>query len=114
MTYASACCMEPEPTHRLRRQWNLSRAAVSYFLFKEEGCEMDGQQITIEDLERMAYVMAQAIPELDCPECCDCGVVYQYVERSAQMYREEWEWACLANLLIHYRNSPRRQTSRNA
>lgn len=75
---------------------------------------MDGQQITKEDLERMALVMAQAIPDLDCPECCDCGVVYQYVERSSEIYREEWEWACLANLLIHYRHSRMRQSGRNA
>lgn len=70
---------------------------------------MNGQQITPEDLERMALVMAQAIPELECPECCDCGVVYQYFERSAELYREEWEWACLAKVLIRYQANRRRQ-----
>jgi hypothetical protein len=87
---------------------------MSYFYFMMKGVAMDGQQITMEDLERLAYAMAQAIPDLDCPECCDCGVVYQYVERSAQVYREEWEWACLVNLLIHYRTSRTRQASRGA
>lgn len=61
---------------------------------------MDGQEVTQEDLERMALAMAQALSELDCPECCECGVVYQYLERSAEMYREEWEWACLAHILV--------------
>ncbi|MGV3742901.1 MAG: hypothetical protein ACO1NO_11390 [Burkholderiaceae bacterium] len=70
---------------------------------------MNGQEITVEDLERMALMMAQAIPELDCPECCDCGIVYQYLERSAELYREEWEWACLANVLIRYQAVRRRQ-----
>ena len=70
---------------------------------------MNGQEMAIEDLERMASVMAQAIAELDCPECCDCGIVYQYLERSAELYREEWEWACLANVLIHYQAARRRQ-----
>ena len=65
---------------------------------------MNGQEVSREDLERLAFAMAQAIPELECPECCDCGVVYQYVERSAALYREEWEWACLATLLIRSRS----------
>lgn len=75
---------------------------------------MNGQQITMEDLERLAFVMAQAIPDLDCPECCDCGFTYQYVERSAEIYREEWEWACLANLIIYHQANRKRQTGRTA
>jgi hypothetical protein len=75
---------------------------------------MDGRQVTTEDLERLAFAMAQSIPELDCPDCCDCGVVYQYCERSAELYREEWEWACLANVLIRYQTVRRQQAGRNA
>ena len=75
---------------------------------------MDQKQVTQEDLERLALAMAQAIPALDCPECCDCGVVYQYLERSAQLYREEWEWACLASLLIHYQASSKQQPGAQA
>lgn len=75
---------------------------------------MDEQQITMEDLERLALAMAQAIPKLDCPECCDCGLVYQYAERSAELYREEWEWACLANVLIRYQANKNTQANRAA
>jgi hypothetical protein len=75
---------------------------------------MDGQPITMEDLERLALAMAQALPDLDCPECCDCGVVYQYFERSAELYREEWEWACFANTLIRYQASRKGQAHRTA
>lgn len=75
---------------------------------------MDRQEVTQEELERMALAMVQALPELDCPECCDCGVVYQYLERSAEVYREEWEWACLANTLIRYQSSRRQQAQRHS
>ncbi len=71
-------------------------------------------QITQEDLERLAFAMAQAIPELDCPDCCECGDVYHYVERSAQLYREEWEWACLATLLLHCQKNKRQPGHRSA
>ena len=66
-------------------------------------------EFPVEELERLAYAMARAIPDLDCPECCDCGWTYQYMEVSAQWYREEWEWACLANTLIYYRNKKKLQ-----
>ena len=55
--------------------------------------------LSIEELERLAYAMAQAIPDLDCPDCCECGWTYQYMEYSAQLYRDELEWACLALVL---------------
>lgn len=64
---------------------------------------MENQEVTVEDVERYAAAMAQAIPDLTCPECCDCGAVYQYVESSAQLYREEWEWACFSRLLVQAR-----------
>jgi len=68
---------------------------------------MEKQQITLEDLERFAWRMAQAIPDLDCPECCECGWKYQYMERSAALYREEWEWQCLAGAMYAYRKGKR-------
>jgi hypothetical protein len=46
--------------------------------------------------------MVQAMPDLDCPECCDCGWTYQYVELSAQLYRDELEWSCLSSTIVHY------------
>jgi hypothetical protein len=78
------------------------------------GQQVDGQQINLEELERLAFAMAQAIPDLDCPDCCECGVVYQYVERSAELYREEWEWACFATTLIHCQASRKQQGHRLA
>jgi hypothetical protein len=64
---------------------------------------MEKLEITEEVLERLAASMAQAIPDLECPERCDCGWVYRYVELSAKFYREEWEWACLAYAIVRYR-----------
>lgn len=64
---------------------------------------MEQQEMSLEQLEQMALLMAQAIPDLDCPECCECGWVYHYVERSALVYQEEHEWACLYRALLVYR-----------
>ncbi|HZW13141.1 MAG TPA: hypothetical protein VFF81_08125 [Noviherbaspirillum sp.] len=63
------------------------------------------QEPDMDELERMVAMMAKAIPDLDCPEQCECTWVYHYMERSAQLYREELEWACLAEALIKYRQS---------
>lgn len=60
---------------------------------------MEKHEITVQDLERLAEAMAQRITDLDCPECCDCGPVYQYMELSVALYQEEWEWALLAHTL---------------
>ncbi|RZI44162.1 hypothetical protein EGT07_01660 [Herbaspirillum sp. HC18] len=65
---------------------------------------MEKQEITLEDLERFAEALAQAIPHLDCPEQCEQSWKYQYVEMSADLYREEWEWHCLASVIhAHHR-----------
>ncbi|WP_147376875.1 hypothetical protein [Noviherbaspirillum saxi] len=64
---------------------------------------MEKHEISIEDLERLAANMAQRIPDLECPECCDDGWVHQYVELSAQLYQDEWEWSCLALAFTQYR-----------
>lgn len=61
------------------------------------------QEVSMDDLERMTAMMAQALADLDCQEQCECTGVYHYVERSAQLYQEELEWACLAQALIGYR-----------
>jgi hypothetical protein len=87
---------------------------MSYLYFMGRKPNMDGPQVTNEDLERLAFALAQTLPELDCPDCCDCGELYQYCERSAELYREEWEWACLANVLIRYQAVRRPQTDRKA
>lgn len=64
---------------------------------------MDHQEISPEDLERFAAELANAIPDLACPECCEQGWKYQYMEMSASFYRDQWEWHCLLNALIRYR-----------
>ena len=66
---------------------------------------MEKQEITLQDLELLAAAMAKAIPDLDCPECCECGVVFHYVERSSQLYRDEWEWSCFHGMLMEYRHT---------
>lgn len=57
-------------------------------------------ELTNEQLEQMAALMAQAIPDLECPECCECGWTFHYIERSAQLYQEEYEWAVLFQALL--------------
>ena len=69
-----------------------------------QGKSLESDEVSMEELERLANAMVRAIPDLDCPECCDCGWRYQFMEKSAQWYQEEWEWACLANTLIYYRH----------
>ena len=72
---------------------------------KHPGHASDSAQSDIrqDDLERMVALMLQALPTLDCPQCCDQGHRYQYVEMSAQMYRDEWEWACFSVAILEYR-----------
>ncbi|GIZ50363.1 hypothetical protein [Noviherbaspirillum aridicola] len=72
---------------------------------------MAADEASDEQIEQMAALMAQAIPELDCPECCDCGWVFQYVERSAQVYQEEYEWALLFQTLLVRRARQRQSGS---
>lgn len=60
---------------------------------------MADSELSTEQLEQMAALMARAIPDLDCPECCDCNWVYEYVERSARIYQEQYEWAVLFQAL---------------
>jgi hypothetical protein len=69
----------------------------------DESAMMEKHEITIEDLERMAAAMAHAIPDLECPECCAIEWRHHYVELSAALYRDEWEWSCFASALLQYR-----------
>jgi hypothetical protein len=64
---------------------------------------VEKHDISPNDLEHLAETMARAIPALECPECCECGWKFEYLEMSAALYREHWEWACLANALLQYR-----------
>ena len=66
---------------------------------------MDHPEVTDEDLERLTAALAMAIPDLDCPECCEQGWKYRYVEMSAALYRDEWEWHCLFNAIVRYRHA---------
>jgi hypothetical protein len=69
----------------------------------DESVTMEKHEITLEDLERMATAMAHAIPDLECPECCTVELRHHYVELSAALYQDEWEWACFATALAQYR-----------
>jgi hypothetical protein len=77
---------------------------LSYRHDKPAGAAMQNQreEVSMEDLERLAAMMAQAIPELECPECCEPTWVDVYVERSAQLYLEELEWGRFAAVLVQY------------
>ena len=62
---------------------------------------MDKDSLTDKDLEQLAHLMALALKELDCPDCC--GPTHAFIEFGAQRYREEWEWACLVQVVHHVR-----------
>ena len=68
---------------------------------------MKESEITTEDLEQLAMKMAMAIPELDCPDCCECGVVFHYIEKSAKLYHEEWTWAFFTESMLYLRTKRR-------
>jgi hypothetical protein len=57
------------------------------------------QQAMEEELHQLAYRMAQALAELDCPDCC--GAVHAFIEHGCDLYREEWEWACFVQVVRH-------------
>ncbi|MDB5729603.1 MAG: hypothetical protein JWQ00_2808 [Noviherbaspirillum sp.] len=64
---------------------------------------MEHRDTVVIDLEALAELMARAIPDLECPECC--GPVHEFIEVGARFYQEEWEWACLATVLVHSRRN---------
>lgn len=70
---------------------------------------MATQKVELEQLEQMAALMAQAIPDLDCPECCEYGWKYQYIEHSAELYQEQYEWAVLFRVISLRRIQKRQQ-----
>jgi hypothetical protein len=49
------------------------------------------------ELHQLAYRMAQALAGLECPDCC--GAVHAFIEHGSEVYREEWEWACLVQVV---------------
>lgn len=53
-----------------------------------------------QEIRQLAYRMAQALAELDCPDCC--GPVHTFIEHGCDVYREEWEWACFVQV-VHRR-----------
>ena len=64
--------------------------------------ELDNAQAVEQELQQLAYRMAQALAELDCPDCC--GTVHTFIEHGCEVYREEWEWACFVQV-VHYSRS---------
>ena len=61
------------------------------------------QQALEQELRQLAYQMAQALADLDCPDCC--GPLHVFIEHGCEVYREEWEWACLVQVVHHKRVS---------
>jgi len=76
---------------------------LSKYFRMDESAIMEKHEITMEDLEKMAASMAQALPDLECPERCIVDCRHKYVELSAALYRDEWEWSYFAAVLVHYR-----------
>lgn len=72
---------------------------------------MEKRELTIEELEQLAMLMAQALPTLDCPECC--GPVHVFIDSGADVYQEHWEWACLFKAITHARVARRVRISRS-
>ncbi len=64
---------------------------------------MDQPDPSHEHLQRMVEALVRLLPTLECPECCDQGHRYQYIELSAAFYRDEWEWAHFSGALLRYR-----------
>ena len=61
--------------------------------------DLNEQQAIEQELHQLAYRMAQALVDLDCPDCC--GAVHAFIEHGCEVYREEWEWACFVQLVRH-------------
>ena len=61
--------------------------------------DLNEQQAIEQELHQLAYRMAQALVDLDCPDCC--GAVHAFIEHGCEVYREEWEWACFVQLVQH-------------
>lgn len=57
----------------------------------------------LRELERMTEAMALALARLECPDCC--GPTHAFIEAGASLHREEFEWACLVQIV---RRSPSR------
>jgi len=68
----------------------------------EERNEERGREPTIDDeLRQMAYRMALALADLQCPDCC--GPVHSFIEKGCKVYREEREWAYFVQLIQYTR-----------
>lgn len=65
----------------------------------EPSKDLDEQQAIEQELHRLAYCMAQALADLDCPDCC--GATHAFIEHGCEVYRDEWEWACFVQLVRH-------------
>ena len=65
----------------------------------EQRKDLDEEQAIEQELHRLAYRMAQALDQLDCPDCCN--ELHVFIEHGCEVYREEWEWACFVQLVRH-------------
>ncbi|MET0961931.1 MAG: hypothetical protein ABWY05_03815 [Noviherbaspirillum sp.] len=68
----------------------------------EQDNDLRDAQALEQELQLLAYRMAQAMAELDCPDCC--GAVHTFIEHGCEVYKEEWEWACFVQV-VQYKRS---------
>lgn len=60
---------------------------------------LNEQQAIEQELHQLALRMAQALADLECPDCC--GELHTFIEHGCEVYREEWEWACFVQVVRH-------------
>ena len=65
----------------------------------EPGMNLNEQQAIEQELHQLAHRMAQALADLECPDCC--GPLHTFIEHGCEVYREEWEWACFVQVVQH-------------
>ncbi|MES2535912.1 MAG: hypothetical protein V4632_08575 [Pseudomonadota bacterium] len=68
---------------------------------------MDNVDIVKLDIDRLAALMAQSLPDLQCPDCC--GPVHEFIECGAAFYREEWEWSCFVMVVTRVHAEKKRR-----
>jgi hypothetical protein len=66
---------------------------------------MDKYGVVVVDLEQLAALMAKALEDLECPDCC--GPIHEFIEIGVRVYQEEHEWACFAHAVLHAQRAKR-------
>lgn len=70
---------------------------------------MNETHIVVVDLDQLCAAMAQALPDLECPECC--GPIYECIESGSKIYLEEMYWAYFFSCIHQTRQKRQKQIS---